>query len=1312
MASIRWVSAQARENGTITITKGAGTEDGDRLIAIVIDDEETGQHTPSAPQGVGTNWTLLSSTSAVANTPDGRVYEWKVTNADALPSSWTFTPAVNFHSGIVWVVCIQDLDDEAEVEVGWNNGQLPTNGSRLVTAPSISSYTGENPIVITAHVCVTEYADPGWTAPSGMTDLGSNPLDAAWMTGAAYTTTVSGTGPTGARGAGVSGSTAYYWRAVTVAIPSPVSAPQQTITPTSIPAPAAPNSPALSQAYRIKPATIPAPAAPPEPAVIPGTVILPVGTVPAPAAPPAPRLVQILRPTTIPAPGDAPWAPTIRQTPRPPLRIDFWAVDDDGSLLCPLPSPVSWQISLIPGEPGAVQIEYPVHGKNFHVLDERVTADRDLFIRIRTDGTHARSLGAILQSRDGDRIAESGTVKFYGSFHTVQLDEARILYNAEDPKGEIRFAAATAGEIMDWLLTSVQAAGYLKAGTKGRAVDLWWRFTGTQDSNGTPWPNDGKVSPTWAPGKTLLEVAQQLRDWGLCEFEVTTDHEVRLYVPETVGTDHTLSDPPIVLRRGRDLVEAPRKTDVRSAVTDIAVVGKEGVHTTVTDSSAIARRGRKIAGFVSEGNIADNSSATALGQLHLQRGVRGLDSWTHNLSFDQRRPTPLREFWPADWVYSDTAKSLERKRIGQLTIEQRPGSSTYGGGVVLGDLITDRDVALQRQINKLKSGATVPGVSDPTLSDDLAPATPTGVTASSIAYKDGMDTYATLIVSWQAVTTNVDGSAATDIAGYRVRWILANDLSGGWVLAADTPETSVSFGGVAAGAEVFVQVAAYDRDGNQSAWSPSYAIETETDTTAPPAPSAPLVHNQMGLLMATWDGLDEDGAPMPADFRFVEVHVSIESDFDPDETTLYDRLHGPGTMPITRPDGVSEAGWYGVTRYVKLVAVDWTSPTPNRSEPSAQGSGTPARVLEPDIFDGAVGTAKLADLAVSSAKIQLLAVNNAHIQDLNVGKLTAGTFTAALTLSGIFRTGTTGARGEWDSTSFRMYNSAGVQTIGLVPGGVSFITGEFRTALSGQRMVMNPGGSVPDEIRVYPSASGDYARIMARTAPLDGSAAILIDGGAATGQPRGRVGAYRFESFLSFVTNDSGGDTSAGYSLSAVSVTQNLVNTWYQGAAHFTRYSGQFPVAGTKVIISSVPRAGSQRSTVIGDDQDCGIRFDAGAANIVKADGLTFAPLLCEDLAEMSSRTRKTDEAPIYKPADEVVRAVESKQWRYRRDGKPDPRLRFGPMAEDLAAVMPELVTEVSGETTVSVNSLSGVLWEAVRRALMRIEALEERLAA
>jgi hypothetical protein len=225
------------------------------------------------------------------------------------------------------------------------------------------------------------------------------------------------------------------------------------------------------------------------------------------------------------------------------------------------------------------------------------------------------------------------------------------------------------------------------------------------------------------------------------------------------------------------------------------------------------------------------------------------------------------------------------------------------------------------------------------------------------------------------------------------------------------------------------------------------------------------------VLICEWDGLGSAGETMPIDFSHVEVHMSTSSGFTPTDATMVDRLHAAGKMPVADLP-------YGVEHFFRLVAVDRTAPTPNKSAPSGTASATPGQVVSDDVFDGAIGSAKLADLAVTTAKIADLAVNNAKIGDLSVGKLTAGTFSTTMTLSGIIRTASTGARVQIDGAGVRLYNSADQLRVELrTVDGSAMVTGEYRSALSGTRFVINAAGVNPDEMRFYPSSGSQYGKL-------------------------------------------------------------------------------------------------------------------------------------------------------------------------------------------------------------------------------------------
>lgn len=193
-----------------------------------------------------------------------------------------------------------------------------------------------------------------------------------------------------------------------------------------------------------------------------------------------------------------------------------------------------------------------------------------------------------------------------------------------------------------------------------------------------------------------------------------------------------------------------------------------------------------------------------------------------------------------------------------------------------------------------------------------------------------------------------------------------------------------------------------------------------------------------------------NGVEMPADFRYVEVHASrAEEFFEPDGGTLVDVLTAAGSTIATDLD-------YGADYWVRLVAVDFSG---NRSEPTAPVKGSPEKIVSVDLGPDSVDTIHIRDAAIKRAQIENLAVNDAKIGNMSVGKLTAGTMTADVTVSGSFNTATdVNNRVRIDGTGIRM-TTGGVDRVRILNNGTALITGEFRTALSGQHIVISPSGN-------------------------------------------------------------------------------------------------------------------------------------------------------------------------------------------------------------------------------------------------------------
>jgi hypothetical protein len=691
---------------------------------------------------------------------------------------------------------------------------------------------------------------------------------------------------------------------------------------------------------------------------------------------------------------------------------------------------------MIAGEPGSVNLEYAVAGINYGRLRDAVTRRKDALIAIRIDGTEATSLRARLNSRSEDRIAEQGTVTFSGNFLTRRLKEIVVGYQAGTDKGELGFAGATAGQIMGTALVQAQA--------RGTGTELSWTFTNTHDSNGLPWPL--QTSALISPGMKLQDLAQKLREWGMAETEVTSGFEVAMYVPESVGINWALGDRPVVLRRGRDLTEATRQVSTEDAPTDLLLAGTDGLYQQLHDDTARAERGRQIEDYDSQGNLTDSGSLLAYGDLELGRRSAGTESNTFALSFRPDQALPLRDLHVSDWVLSDTGEGLgDADRIVQLTVERSSGSDHYSGSVVVNDLIAETDVLLKRQLDGLVGGAVIAGTSQsfPSVDDGKTPAAPTGLGAISLAYYDGAAPKATLRASWAPVTTNVDGSPLSDLSGYEVqyRYQAGQGLPTDWVTFAVTQSastTAVSTDGLIQGQAVDVRVLAFDKFQHDSAWSATYTVVTATDADAPPTPSALLVQSQVGIFVATWDRKGAAGEDMPGDFLHGEIHASPVSGFTVDRpvlpdgsldttasSTYRDRITGAGQIPIL-------VGAYDETWFFRIVAVDRSG---NASAASAQS----AAVLE--------------------------RAGDGDISAVSIGKLSAGFMNVIMTVSGIIRTASSGARVELDSTGLRCYSAAGVVLFEFnIPTSLLTLVGKFSAGASpnaSDRITLDPNYTGP-----------------------------------------------------------------------------------------------------------------------------------------------------------------------------------------------------------------------------------------------------------
>jgi hypothetical protein len=897
------------------------------------------------------------------------------------------------------------------------------------------------------------------------------------------------------------------------------------------------------------------------------------------------------------------------------IQPEFWAIPQDGDPFV-IAEVGDFDIAGIAGSRGAVSIEVPTRTVIHDLLvANTVDADADLEIEIRLFGGQARSLRGFLTSSDADEVAEGGSRRFNGVLMAQRMYETVLYPRTDDPKGETHFAAKNAGQIV---LTLVQIA---KA--RGAIGDIdTSTFNTATDSHGVPWSTNTTI--TLSPGSTYGELLEEFEELGLCEWEVTGFRELKLFVPGTRGTDRTVgqsgslaqgtfgtsafgtspfggvaevaNSPLAVLHRGRDLVDAPRSHDVRDSVTTLLTAGKEGLYHSETDPNAQARRGRRIEGYASAGQIDNAAALVGFAQNKLATLSPGAMELAHGLVCNGAAagPVPFLDINLGDWIWSDTGRGggPERLRVQQVSISRRSGE--LQAQAVVGTLSMSAIVALNRRLARLERGTTVVGTTeaDPgeAGADTTPPAAPTGLVATSQAYQDTPtgETLAMVSVGWEAVTTNArddlspkaqaaqlildriesgagytagwtwtgepalvttyraalvaeygqdtlsrpqsqtwlqdyidtaeaaisDPVVTDDVDGYRLRYAYVGLGQIGGLPSSDpfldddvlayyepqgspTRQTSLTFGGVGAGRDIRVQVAAFDRSGNQSVWSNPLTFTTALDNTPPPVTSAPQVSTWFRTMDVYWDGLSVDGVEMlvaAPDFDHVAVIVAQAASFTAPpmvgDPAAFDplltgaqwvaNLYGAGTYNIANlPVGV---GWYAM-----FVAVDRGGNVSGES--AITGPITAERLVQIDIGPDAIGRQQIIDLEVVRAKIDDLAVNSQKVEEVQVGLLTAGTMTATVTNSGLFRTAATGNRIEFDSSGLRLFQGSTVIGRWQTTDASMLMTGVFQTGLTGERLMMFTDGT----LRFYPVAGTNYSQIsnfgndVVWRGPLDGN---------------------------------------------------------------------------------------------------------------------------------------------------------------------------------------------------------------------------------
>jgi hypothetical protein len=320
-------------------------------------------------------------------------------------------------------------------------------------------------------------------------------------------------------------------------------------------------------------------------------------------------------------------------------------------------------------------------------------------------------------------------------------------------------------------------------------------------------------------------------------------------------------------------------------------------------------------------------------------------------------------------------------------------------------------------------------------SDSTIPAAPTFNTPfQSVAYQSSTlsDYKAAVLITWNE-PLNLDGSTITDGAYYEIAYRAVqtfkysvlwsqimlehyNELAT-WARPLDNPAAVANewnyvqvgwdfnqfmINELLVAAQYEFQIRAVDSANppHASAWSASQLFTTKSDVIAPAQPAPPVVHSSPIAIQVVHSlGASTGGTfNLANDLHHLEVHIG-GGDFFPDSTTIVGQIIANegnliGKIAVVATFQVP----YTEAMTVKVIAVDRFG---NKSSPSAGATATP-------------------DL-----------INDQFISSLTASKITAGTISSDVLLSGSIKTAEAGQRAELNALGLQLYDADGNLTVNL-----------------------------------------------------------------------------------------------------------------------------------------------------------------------------------------------------------------------------------------------------------------------------------------
>lgn len=534
-----------------------------------------------------------------------------------------------------------------------------------------------------------------------------------------------------------------------------------------------------------------------------------------------------------------------------------------------LAEPVSFSVSMLHNDDGAISIEYSLLSGDAQAFDRELTDGLEVAVEV-SDGTGYRepdNARFVITGRSGKTDDRTRTVTYSGQSISWLLskaennDSSHLLADG-DNKGKRPFYSSNPGVILKTLLDENKARG-------GAATGLTLGFDTAKDAGGAAWAR--KYTLYYSLGTDLQTILSSLVNGGGCDWR-TSGRTLKLWNADSTALSRDLSKQ-VILQLARDIGEAPYEESISDLASTILVEGDNNLLFRMDNPSAPAPWG-KWESYSSQGGVSDKDTAQAFMQSTLDDAARVRGQYTRDLVISEVDSLPLVDYHAGDWITAPTVSHGEKVRVQEIDLSMRQGEG-LSASIALNDIKYDASVKQAKKIKGITGGAALAGSEGGTTAssdrDHRVPKAPLGLVVQTDAYI-GSDGFAHGLATamWSAVT-QATNDTSIEIGSYAVEWRKHVD-GAPWHSAGTTDKTQLGFGGLDCGTQIEVRVRAVPTYSDKlGEWSEAFVATVESDTTPCSVPSKPVLSSELGVVTVHWDGRTSTGAQMESDFDHVEV---------------------------------------------------------------------------------------------------------------------------------------------------------------------------------------------------------------------------------------------------------------------------------------------------------------------------------------------------------------------------------------------------------------------------------------------------------